>query len=93
MRLYVVPARPGGQYSAIFQAVGTLTGLTTALQVDLVSSTGANLTNYPGSFKFAAANPVAVISSASASPLIGGALYAISVRALTGTADIYVVIE
>lgn len=85
---------PSGPVDAMFQAVGTLTGLASKLQVSLDGGTTFN--DYIASF-LAAAVPVYVTSGAigntssgtAVTPLIPGAIYRINISALTGTADIY----
>jgi len=92
--LFTLPGNPGGPpVNAIFQAVGTLTGLTSTLQADLSGSpTGANLATYVSSL-LTAAGPLAAVSSAGATPIVPGVLYAVNITALTGgPADVYVAI-
>jgi len=92
--LFTVPPRPGGgEHSAIFQAVGTLTGLTSTLQADASGAGGTNLVTYIASLLAAATSIIAVPASGS-TPLVAGVTYAINITALTGgPADFYVTLN
>jgi hypothetical protein len=87
---FVISYEGSGVMNAIFQAVGTLTGLTSALQVSLDG--GTTFANYVTSLVTAAASVIAV-GNASANPLTPGAIYRVNVTALTGgPADIWVTV-
>lgn len=94
---FTVPQLPWGPTNALFQAVGSLTGLASALLVSLDG--GTTFSSYIGTF-LAAATPVFAVSAAlgnsgsnaNANPLVPGAIFRINITALTGTADIYVAI-
>jgi|SRR5215471_5029995 len=74
----------GGDFSAVFQAVGTLTTLVASLQVSLDG--GTTWTDYIASANFiAAASPSKTIT-----PLVAGALYRIHATTLTGSQDMWV---
>lgn len=92
---FIAPCTPpSGPINAMFQAVGSLTGLASKLQVSLDGGTTFN--DYIASF-LAAALAVYVTSGAlgntssgtAVTPMIPGAIYRINISALTGTADIY----
>jgi len=91
--LFTLPGNPGGApVNALFQAVGTLTSLASALQADLSGSpTGANLATYISSLLTAAA-PTVAVSSAGTTPIVPGVVYAINITAGSGPFDVYVAI-
>ena len=92
--LFTIPAHPEGKdFSAILQAIGSsLTGLSADLQV-AADGLAADLANYKTTVLTAAA-PVAAVSGEGANPLVAGALFAVNITALTGTAcDIWIVIN
>lgn len=95
--LFTVPPRPdGGEFSAYFQAVGTLTGLTSSLQAD--SSSGASFTNpnqYAGlSSLLTSSAPTLLVPASGSNTLVAGLTYAINVTALSGgPADFWVTIN
>lgn len=80
-----MPGSSGADFSALFQAVGTLTGLSADLQFSLDGGTTFN--TFPNGAAFlVAATPFKEIAA-----MIAGALYRINVTALTGgPADIWV---
>jgi len=87
-----------GPMNVLFQAVGTLTGLTSKLQVSLDG--GTTFTDYIATFLAAATAVFAIsqslgtsASNALATPLVPGAIYRINITALTGgPADIWVTV-
>lgn len=76
------PKPGGGDFSGIFQVVGTVTALTSALQVALDGSTFADLV-VAASFLSAAA------TVKTQTPLVAGAIYKINATAVTGSQDFY----
>ena len=95
--LFTIPPRPGGgEFSAYFQAIGTLTGLASSLQAD--SSSGGAFSNpaqYGGlSSLLKAAAPTAIVPVSGSNPLVAGLTFAVNVSALTGgPCDIWVTIN
>lgn len=86
--LFTCPQNPpGGDFSAIFQVVGTLTTLACSLQVSLDGGTTYNDLIVAGSFLTPAA-PVILKT-----PLVAGALYRIHITTLTGSQDFWVVTD
>lgn len=85
--LFTIPPRPrGGEFSAYFQAVGTLTGLASSLQAD--SSSGGAFSNpaqYAGlSSLLTAAAPTLIVPASGSNALVACLTYAVNVTALTG---------
>lgn len=77
--------------SAIFQAIGTLTTLASALQFS--SDNGTTFVDYIAAANFlAAATPIVGVSSAAGKPLVPGR-YRINVTAATGPVDIWVTLS
>ena len=93
---FTVPTRPGGgDFSGFFMALGTLTGLAAALQVDISSGAlASNPVSFISSFLSAATPQLVGPGSSTLNPLIVGATYIINVTALTsGPCDVYAVIN
>jgi len=93
---FTIPRRPdGGEFSGFFMAVGTLTGLAAALQIDISSGAlASNPVSFISSFLSAATPQIIVPASSTANPLVAGATYIINVTALTtGPCDVYAVIN
>jgi len=74
----------GGDFSAVFQAVGTVTTLTASLQVSLDG--GTTWTDYIASANFISNTTV----TKTITPLIAGALYRVHATVLTGSQDIWI---
>lgn len=92
--LFTVPARPsGGEFSLMLQLVGTFSGATSSLQVDITTGgTGSNLVNYITTGPSSTTPFVVGISSST--PILSGALYALDFTALTsGSLDVWAVIN
>ena len=95
--LFTIPVRPrGGEFSAVFQAIGTVTGLASSLRAD-ASSGGAfsNPAQYAGlSSLLTAAAPTLIVPASGSNALVAGLTYAVNVTALTGgPCDIWVTIN
>src|SRR5579859_1352409 len=94
---FTIPATPGNtDRTAIFQAVGTLTSLASALQISLDG--GTTFVSYIASFLAAATSlyvvsPYAPSTANGPTPITGGALFQINVTAATGPVDIWALIE
>ena len=80
--------------NAIFQAIGTLTSLASALQFNSVGdNTLANFTDFiPAASFLAATKPIVGVSLAQNTPLVPGR-YRINITAATGPVDIWVTIS
>jgi hypothetical protein len=96
---FVITGHPAGKdFSAIFQVVGTLTTLTSALQIAL---DGVTFVDYvvAASFLTTANSVVAVgptlipASTQPPKPLIGGIIYRINITASTGGQDFWVCVN
>ena len=86
---FTVPRLPGqSEFSGFFEADGTVTTLTCALQIAL---DGQSFADYviSGDFISAAAKQK-VIAPTSATPLIAGATYRLNITAASGSINIFV---
>ena len=83
---------PGvGEFSALFEADGTVTALTCALQIAL---DGQSFADYVAAESFiSAAAKQKVIGPASTTPLIAGATYRINISAATGSINIWLALN
>lgn len=90
---FVIPPRPGGEFSLALQIVGNPVGLTSQLQADFTSGgLGTNLVSYGGAGPTAAG--ITVIGTAATTPIVSGGLYALNITALTsGTFDVWATIN
>lgn len=91
---FIIPEHPnGGEFTAIFQAVGTVTALTAALQIDL--SGGTNFVDYIAAASFISnTTPMKAFPASSTTvPLVAGARYRFNATAVTGSIDIWVCVN
>lgn len=88
----IPPCTEGREFSAVFQAVGTLTSLASALQISLDG--GTTFVDYLAAANFlAAATSMVAVPASGSKPMMAGAIWRINITAATGPVDIWVVIN
>ena len=90
---FAIAPYPGGRdFTVVFQAVGTLTTLASALQISL--DNGTTFVDYVAAAGFlAAATSMVAIPASGTKPMVSGVIFRINVTAATGPCDIWVVIN
>jgi hypothetical protein len=88
--VFSIPQRGVGRdFSAIFQAIGTVSSLTCSLQADL-SGLGTNFVDYVVSSAMPSGTAPKVVAASGSTPLIAGVLYQVNISVASGSFDLWI---